>query len=139
MDGNADTQSVLLIVDDDEDFLDFLAMHLSPRYKVVFARDGEEALAKVAEQRPSLVLLDVMMPKLGGWSVCWTLKNHKDYRSIPILFLTAVGPTPSVMSQLSRADDYLLKPFELAALDGKIEALLARGQAAPPASTEPAP
>lgn len=119
------SDKVLLIVDDDDDFLDFLSMHLSTRYRVLLARDGEEALAKVAEALPSLVLLDVMMPKLGGWSVCWTLKNHKDYRAIPILFLTAVGPTPSVLSQLSRADDYLLKPFDLPVLDGKIEGLLA--------------
>ncbi len=118
---------ILLIVDDDEDFLDLLAMRLGKRFRLLLAHDGEEALAKVAEQKPDLVLLDVMMPRLGGWSVCWTLKNHEDYNKIPILFLTAVGTSSqSVKSQLSRGDDYLLKPFSMEMLDQKIDNLLQR-------------
>ncbi len=122
----APASAKLLIVDDDEDFLDLLSMQLSPRYQLVLARDGEEALTKVATEKPDMVLLDVMMPRLGGWSVCWTLKNHDEYCSIPILFLTAVTATEEIRKQLSRADGYLIKPFETKELVAKIEEILGR-------------
>lgn len=112
---------LLLIVDDDEDFVDLLTFRLRRKYRLRVARNGEEALAKVAETPPDLVLLDVMMPRLGGWSVCWTLKNHERFRTIPILFVTATSAGPS---QIARADGYLQKPFEMETLDRKIEELL---------------
>lgn len=114
----------LLIVDDDEDLLDLLSVRLGKRYTLDMARDGEEALAQVGRQEPDLVLLDVMMPRLGGWSVCWTLKNHERYRRIPILIVTALVSTPR--QQLERADGHIQKPFDLAVLEQKIEELLAR-------------
>jgi len=122
----APASTKLLLVDDDEDFLELLSMQLSSRYQLSLARDGEEALTKVAEERPDMVLLDVMMPRLGGWSVCWTLKNHEEYGKIPILFLTAVTATDKIRQQLSRADGYLIKPFETNELLAKIEEILSQ-------------
>lgn len=114
----------ILLVDDDDDFLDLLSMWLGKKYELDVAHDGEEALAQVGKVPPDLVLLDVMMPRLGGASVCWTLKNHERYRGIPILILTAYASTPE--KQLERADGHLFKPFDLASLEGKIEELLER-------------
>ena len=118
----------LLLVDDDEEFLDLLSLQLGKTYEIHVAHDGEEALAQVGRLLPDLVLLDVMMPRLGGWSVCWTLKNNERFRTIPILILTAHAGSPE--KQLERADGHLFKPVELRVLRAKIEELIATPPAA---------
>ena len=120
----------VLVVDDDEDFLSLLSLHLAPRCRLRVARDGKEALLLIAEERPDLVLLDVMMPRLSGWELCREMKSNALYDDIPIVLVTAVGARISgELSHLMQADDILLKPFELADLDRKIARFLERPKA----------
>ncbi len=84
----------VLIVDDEPDIVMFVQLNLElDGHEVLIAYDGEEALEQIREHRPEVVLLDVMMPKLDGWSVLFTLKADPDpaLQTIPIVLLTALG------------------------------------------------
>jgi adenylate cyclase len=116
----------ILVVDDMPDNVEIARMRLeSEGYDVVTAVDGEDALAKVAAQRPSLILLDVMMPKMDGIEVTRRLKADASLPFIPIVLLTAKAATRDVVAGLDAgADDYLTKPFEHAALVARVRAML---------------
>jgi DNA-binding response OmpR family regulator len=106
------THSVLVV--DDEPYilhsLEFLMKH--ENYDVRVARDGEAALAAIAEKRPDLVLLDVMMPKRDGYSVCQTIRGNPEWRDIRVIMLTAKGREIEREKGLALgADDYITKPF----------------------------
>lgn len=125
-----ETRPLVLVVDDDEDLLALLALHLASRCRLAVARDGEEALRVMTAERPDLVLLDVMMPRLSGWELCRAMKADPLYDDIPIIFVTAVGARLSgELSQLVQADDVLLKPFDLVDLDRKMARFLPRAEA----------
>ena len=120
----------VLVVDDDEDFLALLALHLAPRCRLQVARDGREALLRISESRPDLVLLDVMMPRLSGWELCRELKSSALYEDIPVIFVTAVGvKLLGQLSHLTLADDVLFKPFDLTELDRKMARFLSPTEA----------
>ncbi|MFN7973303.1 MAG: response regulator [Acidobacteriota bacterium] len=119
----------VLVVDDDEDFLALLALHLAARCRLTVVRNGEEALRAVAQSRPDLILLDVMMPRLSGWEVCRELKSNALYEDIPVIYVTAVGAKISgSLSHLTLADDILMKPFDLRELDRKMARFLTKKQ-----------
>jgi len=119
-------QPLVLVVDDDEDLLSLLSLHLSSRCRLQVARDGDEALIHIAQERPDLILLDVMMPRVSGWELCREMKSNALYEDIPVVFITAVGARISgEVSHLMQADDILLKPFDLEELDRKIARFLA--------------
>src|SRR5262245_40688600 len=94
-------------------------------YEVVTAVDGEDALNRVRESEPDLVLLDVMMPKLDGISVVKELKQDSTLRFTPIILVTAKTDTHDIVTGLEAGgDDYLTKPFEHAALVARVRSLL---------------
>lgn len=124
------TNTTILIVDDDPQLLRLLTRHFQLEdFDVLAASDGEEALALIQTQRLDLVLLDVMMPRLDGLSVC---KLARTFSSIPILLLTARGQEQDKVVGLDLgADDYLCKPFQIDELMARVRALLRRGQITP--------
>ena len=94
-------------------------------HRVISAADGEEGLTLALKESPDLILLDLMLPKLDGFSVCRELRKRKD--SVPILMLTARGLVADRVNGLDAgADDYLVKPFSLDELTARVRALLRR-------------
>jgi DNA-binding response OmpR family regulator len=92
---------------------------------LVPADDGEEALEKILVEKPDLVILDVMMPKLSGWEVAKYIRAHDELKHIRILMLTGIGETVNeATSPLIGADDFLDKPFTFEDLAGRVRALL---------------
>lgn len=102
----------------------------SEGYRVLIARDGESGLNLAIRQKPGLVLLDVMMPRLNGFEVCRELRRLA--RQVPVLMLTAKGQVDDrVLGLDSGADDYLVKPFSTEELLARVRALLRRTQGQP--------
>jgi adenylate cyclase len=116
----------ILIVDDNPTNLEVLQVRLNAHgYELITAVDGEDALAKVREFEPDLVLLDVMMPKLDGISVVKQLKADSKLRFIPVILVTAKADTRDLVIGLDAGgDDYLSKPFEQAALVARVRSML---------------
>lgn len=116
----------VLIADDEQNIvisLDFLLRREG--FEVLIAADGEEALAKIRSDRPDLVLLDVMMPKMNGFDVCQALRADPELASIRVLMLTAKGRDTEVTKGLGLgADAYMTKPFSTKELVVKVRALL---------------
>ncbi len=114
----------ILIVDDDEDIVNITRAFLEGKgYEVEQALAGNEALKKMKEAKPNLVLLDVMMPKMDGFWLCRVLKSDPKFQSIPIIFLTAKDDAQSrIEGQKCGCDDYVTKPFDLDALLVRIKA-----------------
>ena len=104
--------------------------------EVMVAQDGAETLKTILEDPPDLVLLDVMMPELDGFEVLQALRRRPATRHLPVILVTAVSDDDSIRQgyQLG-ADDYLTKPFEMAELLARVEALLRRARA--PGSSVP--
>jgi len=115
--------SPILIVDDDPNSLEIVRTYLEARgYRVATANDGKEALARIEELRPSLVLLDVMMPGMDGWEVARVIKNHPDFGTVRIVMLTARSDfTDKQQGLRSGADDYIVKPIRLEELGHRVE------------------
>lgn len=116
----------ILIVEDEPDMARGLQFNLEARgFDVTMASNGEAGLEAVKEQRPDLVLLDVMLPKRDGYDVCRTLrKSHPD---LPIVMLTAKGREDDIVLGLKLgADDYVKKPFSVAELVARVETVLRR-------------
>jgi EAL domain-containing protein (putative c-di-GMP-specific phosphodiesterase class I)/DNA-binding response OmpR family regulator len=125
----------ILIVDDDEDILLIVQTILaSAGYSAFTARNGREGVDMALELRPSLILLDVMMPELSGWEVCTTLKNSPETRQIPIVMLTVKSEIRDLITGMQvGADDYITKPFTRRRLLSTVRRLLeSRDEAAPP-------
>ena len=115
----------VLIVEDDRNISELLQMYLEKEgYAVTVASDGGQGLAKFRAIQPNLVLLDVMMPVMDGWSVCKAIRTESQ---IPVIMLTAKGETDDKVTGLrSGADDYITKPFEMKEVLARIEAVLRR-------------
>jgi two-component system alkaline phosphatase synthesis response regulator PhoP len=117
----------ILIVDDDQDIVQLLSIHLrSEGYQVESAYDGLEALDRISEHCPDLIILDLMMPKVDGSVVCLSVKHTSNTQHIKILILTAKIQTKDKIEDLCRleADLYMTKPFELDEISRKIKELL---------------
>ena len=115
----------VLVVEDDRNIAQLLQLYLEKEgYAVSVARDGGEGLAKFRAQQPDLVLLDVMMPVMDGWTVCKRIRSESQ---TPIIMLTAKAETDDKVNGLkSGADDYITKPFEMQEVLARIEAVLRR-------------
>ena len=115
----------ILIVDDDQNICELLRLYLAKEgYQPVIATDGEAAVAAFESQKPSLVLLDVMMPKMDGWEVCRRIRAAGD---TPVIMLTAKGETfDKVLGLELGADDYVVKPFDTKEVVARIKAVLRR-------------
>jgi adenylate cyclase len=116
----------ILVVDDVADNVEILRMRLTALgYEIVVAEDGEQALAKVAETLPDLVLLDIMMPKIDGLEVVRRIKADKSLPFIPVILVTAkVSPKDVVAGLDAGGDDYLPKPIDHGALVARVRAML---------------
>ncbi len=116
----------LLLVDDEPNILISLEFLMKREgYQVLLARDGVEALELLAQHRPDLTLLDVMMPRKNGFEVCQELRANDAYKSIRILMLTAKGRDTDVAKGLALgADAYMTKPFSTRELVEKVRSLL---------------
>ena len=120
----------ILVVEDEKAIARVLRYNLEKEgYKVVAAEDGESGLALARKERPDLVLLDIMLPKLDGIQVCKVLRSDS---RVPILFLTAKkSEVDRVLGLKMGADDYVTKPFSVAELLARVEALLRRSGGVP--------
>jgi DNA-binding response OmpR family regulator len=118
--------ATILIVDDEPSNVDILSQELDEDgYKLLTAYDGEDALIKVQEHQPDLILLDVMMPKVDGFTVCRILKGSGKTILIPVILLTALRTHEDRVRGIEAgADDFISKPFERDELLAKIRALL---------------
>jgi adenylate cyclase len=116
----------ILIVDDEPINLDILQTRLAVHgYEILTATNGEEALAVATAQRPDLILLDVMMPKMDGIDVCRRLKADASLPFMPIILVTAKADSKDVVAGLEAgADEYLTKPVDQAALVARVKSML---------------
>ena len=115
----------ILVVDDEVDIVDFIGSYLMGEgYEVVEAYDGVDALDKMRQDRPDLVILDIMLPKLDGLEVC---KQMRSESTVPILMVTAKGSDVDKIVGLEiGADDYIPKPFNPRELVARVKAILRR-------------
>jgi|SRR5262245_15346148 len=119
-------QGKVLVVDDEVYILHILDFILGAEsYDVVTATNGEQALQKVRDEKPDLVILDIMMPKLDGYETCRMIKNDNATKHIPVILLTAKGR--EIDQKLGRevgANDYITKPFSPNKLIERVQAIL---------------
>lgn len=109
---NNSNRFTVLLADDNSDMRKYVSRLLYPDYRIVLASDGEEAFARALEEKPDLVLSDIMMPKLDGFGLLQKLKSNLATRNIPFVFLSArAGEEARVEGIMAGADDYLTKPF----------------------------
>jgi DNA-binding response OmpR family regulator len=116
----------ILIVDDEADLVSVLRFGLEIEgFELIEAGDGEEGLRLAREQRPSLMLLDLMLPKLDGYKVCRALKFDERYKSMPIFILSArSGEQDRRLAIEMGADAFITKPYEMRELVAKIRVRL---------------
>lgn len=117
----------ILLVEDHEEIWDFLSRRLTRRgYEVVVAQDGQQGLDKARSDAPDLLLLDMNLPVMDGWTVAQTLKGDDATKSIPIIALTAHAMAGDREKTLAAGcDDYHAKPVDFSKLVDQIEAALA--------------
>jgi diguanylate cyclase (GGDEF)-like protein len=120
----------ILVVDDDPDIARFVEVNLrSAGYDVAVAADGEEALARAADLRPDLVLLDVMMPRIDGFEVAQRLRKSPTTANASIIMLTAKALSADKVTGLQAgADDYIIKPFDPIELLARVKGTLRRAK-----------
>ena len=124
----------ILVVDDEKPIVDILKYNLSKEgYNVLVAYDGDEAVKIGLKENPDLILLDIMLPKQDGFSVC---KKLREKITSPIIMLTARGEeVDKVLGLELGADDYITKPFAIREVLARIKANIRRTSIAPPADT----
>ena len=116
-----DQRPRLLLVDDEPTNLQVLRHILQSDYRLLFATDGERALQVAREQRPDLVLLDIMMPNLDGYAVCRALKADAATASIPVIFITALTDSRDETAGFDAgAVDYITKPINPAIVMARV-------------------
>ena len=115
----------VLVVEDDNSIATLTRLQLESKgYQVSIAHNGTEGLRLAYSWQPDLVILDIMMPDMDGWTVCQRLREMSD---VPIIFVTAVGQERNIVRGLQLgADDYIVKPFSTKELQARIEAVLRR-------------
>lgn len=119
--------SRVLIADDNAQNLELLTAYVEgiPNVTVFSATNGQETLARVAEVKPDLILLDIMMPKLSGFEVCRRLKSHPDTRDIQIIMVTALNEMGDHERGVeSGTDEFLTKPVDRHELVARVQSLL---------------
>jgi DNA-binding response OmpR family regulator len=116
----------ILVVDDEADLMEVLSLRLRAYdYEVITASDGQEGLDKARQEKPDLIILDLMLPKIDGYKVCRMLKFDEKFKQIPIILFTARAQESDVkLGKEVGADAYLTKPFEPAILLAKIKELI---------------
>ncbi len=124
-----DDQTTVLVVDDNADIRAFVRSILEPAYRVFEAADGAEGLSSAREVLPDLILSDVMMPEMDGFTMSRMLKQNPMLDCIPVIMLTAKATTADEVEGLETgADDYVTKPFEAEVLLARVKNLIAQRQ-----------
>ena len=130
-----DRQKTILIVEDEKNIVDILRFNLQREgYRTWEAYDGEDGLSKAQAEKPDLILLDVMLPKMNGFEVCRALREAGD--NVPVIILTArEEETDKVLGLEIGADDYITKPFSMRELIARVGANIRRTSMAAPTAT----
>ena len=124
-----------IVIADDEEHLGYMIKFKLERsgYEVIWKLDGRQALESIREERPALVILDVMMPGLTGFEVLETLKADAELKDIPVVMLTARSQESDIVRGLELgAADYMIKPFRPAELLARIKRLIQISEPSPP-------
>jgi DNA-binding response OmpR family regulator len=132
----------ILLVEDEPHMMEMLKFRLvENQYEVATAADGYTALTQVRSFKPDLVILDLMLPKIDGYTICRLLKCNEEYRTIPVMILSARSNEEDIRRGLAMgADVFMKKPYDPPTLLEKIKELLARDRnAVEPEHAEPAP
>ncbi|PTL34909.1 hypothetical protein CLG94_12485 [Candidatus Methylomirabilis limnetica] len=117
----------ILVIDDDKTLCDLVKEAVNGTYEVATACSARDGFDRIQRQRPHLILLDVKLPDQNGLQVCQALRDHPQYRNIPIIMMTGYGDKDDVVTGLrAGADDYITKPFRLDELQARIAAILRR-------------
>ena len=116
----------ILIVDDEVQLVEMVKMRLEAAgYEIISAYDGQEGFDKAKKDKPDLIILDLMLPKMDGYKVCGLLKNDARYSKIPIIMFTARVQEEDVrLGKDLGAEEYVAKPFDPKILLSKIKKLL---------------
>lgn len=116
-------KSKILVIDDDPDAVETMTAILETRdYEVVTALSGLEGITKAREEKPDLIIMDVMMPKLDGFTICKMIKDNEQIKNIPVILLTGKGLVGDVEKGFAAgASDYMIKPIDWERLFVKIE------------------
>lgn len=122
------TRKKVLIADDEQDILEIISYNLTKEgYEIYTAKDGNEALDKARQEKPDLIILDVMMPKKTGVEVCEILRSQPAFHDTLIIFLTAMSDEASQVKGLEMgADDYVSKPISPKVLVSRVNAIFRR-------------
>jgi two-component system alkaline phosphatase synthesis response regulator PhoP len=120
--------TTILIADDDLEIQELLKFTLENEgYQVISTSDGEEAIRKIYEMKPDLVILDVLMPKYNGFEICEKIRNDESISYLPIIMLSSLSQIKDRITGIKLgADEYLTKPFEPLELVARVERLLKR-------------
>lgn len=120
----------ILVIDDDLSILELIKINLEIQgYRVITAEDAIKGIALNNQESPGLIILDVMLPKLDGFTACQQLRADKKTKNIPILMLTAMSRIDDKIAGFDAgSDDYLTKPFEIGELIARVKALLRRSE-----------
>ncbi len=114
----------VLVIDDEKDFANLLKKQLEKEdYNVKVQNTGQKGLDYAKKNKPDIILLDIMMPKMSGWEVCSKLKDDEDTKNIPVIFLTARTDDVSRSMGMKGADEYIEKPVDPIDLFKKIKKL----------------
>ncbi len=118
----------ILVVDDEVDLVETVRFPLELEgYDVLVSYNGEDALNQARKEKPDLIVLDLILPKLDGYKVCRLLKFDERYKHIPILMLTAkTQEKDRALGMETGADEYITKPFEMDNLIKKVKAYLSK-------------
>jgi DNA-binding response OmpR family regulator len=119
-------QKKILVVDDEADLVETIRFPLEMEgFNVLVSYNGEDALNQARKEKPDLILLDLMLPKLDGYKVCRLLKFDERYKHIPILMLTAkTQEKDKLIGKETGADEYITKPFDIDELIKKVKGYL---------------
>jgi len=119
-------QKKILVVDDEADLVETVRFPLEMEgFNVLVSYNGEDALNQARKEKPDLILLDLMLPKLDGYKVCRLLKFDEKYKHIPILMLTAkTQEKDKLLGKETGADEYITKPFDIDDLMKRVKAYL---------------
>jgi two-component system response regulator RpaA len=126
----------ILVIEDDPAISELVSINLGMAgYKVKLAEDGIKGQALAMQLQPELTMLDLMLPRVDGFTICQRLRRDKRTADIPVLMLTALGQTHDKVEGLNAgADDYLTKPFEVEEMLARVRALLRRADRIPQAA-----
>jgi DNA-binding response OmpR family regulator len=118
----------ILIVDDEKALVSLVALHMQMTgYEVLFANDGWSAIDICKRDKPDLVILDLMLPKLNGWEVCRRLRSDEEIKTISVIMLSARGELEDKLRGFGAgADDYVTKPFSPKELVARVKRILDR-------------